>query len=101
MSAVEKKLDELLARMDTVEKYLLAKKEYLSLEEVAFYLNIKIESVYEHTSAKTWTTYKPGGKIVYVKREDIELWIESSKRLSGDEIEQRANKYLLKPGKTG
>jgi excisionase family DNA binding protein len=100
MTAVEKKLNELLDRMTKVEKCLLAQKEYLSLEEVAFYLNIKIEAVYEQTSAKTWPTFKPGGKITYVKREDVENWIEASRRASGDDIDQRANKFLIRPGKT-
>lgn len=98
MKALLQKMNDLEGRMATIEKLLMSQKEYLSLDELAVYLNVEKSTIYTMTQAKTWTLFKPGGKLTYVKREEVDSWIESRAQMSAETIEQNANNYLLTKG---
>lgn len=72
-------------------------KPWLTLDELAQYLGLTKRKVYQLTQAKTFTLYKPGGKITYVNRVEVDEWIASHRvSASADAIEVKANDYLLK-----
>jgi len=74
-------------------------KEYLTLKEAAAYLGVKIDKVYELTAAHAFPTFKPGGKITYVKRSDLNNWIEAARIESAENIDRKTNSMLLKKHK--
>lgn len=55
-------LAELLSHLEKLENMAYAAKDFLSIDEVATYLNISKSSVYKITSSKELTVYKPNGK---------------------------------------
>lgn len=62
------------------------KKNILDIEEACRYLNLSDSTVYKLTSKNEIKHYKPNGKKIYFKKEDLDNWILSkSKKL--DEVE--------------
>ena len=90
-------LDELLSHLEKVEKMAYAAKDFLSIDEVAAYLQVSKSYVYKLTSAHELTVYKPNGKNIFILRNDLNEWIKRNPCLSNGEIEKQANimSYLL------
>lgn len=70
--------------------------QMLTTAEAAEYMGVSLSSVYKLTSQRTLPVYKPNGKKVYLKREDIERYLSSHRLSSAEEIEQEAINYVLK-----
>jgi excisionase family DNA binding protein len=70
--------------------------QMLTTAEAAEYMGISLSSVYKLTSQRTLPVYKPNGKKVYLKREDIDRYLSSHRLCSAEEIEQEAINYVLK-----
>ncbi|MBC5620880.1 DNA-binding protein [Bacteroides stercoris] len=84
-------LAELLSHLEKLENMAYAAKDFLSIDEVATYLNISKSSVYKITSSKELTVYKPNGKNIFILRSDLNGWIKRNPCLSNDELEKQAN----------
>ena len=84
-------LAELLSHLEKLENMAYAAKDFLSIDEVATYLNISKSSVYKITSSKELTVYKPNGKNIFILRSDLNGWIKRNPCLSNDELEKQDN----------
>lgn len=84
-------LAELLSHLEKLENMAYAAKDFLSIDEVATFLNISKSSVYKITSSKELTVYKPNGKNIFILRSDLNDWIKRNPCLSNDELEKQAN----------
>ena len=73
-------LAELLSHLEKLENMAYAAKDFLSIDEVATYLNISKSSV-----------YKINGKNIFILRSDLNDWIKRNPCLSNDELEKQAN----------
>lgn len=95
--------DLILQKLNSIEKMLteqnMLKKEVLNFKETMAYLEISDSHLYKLTSAGIIPSYKPNGKKLYFKRQEIDAWLLSNKQVSNDEIEHQANEYLLKAGR--
>ena len=60
-----KKLNQLLSEQN------LMKKEILNVDEAILYLGISKSNLYKKTSAHKIPHYKPEGKIIYFKRNEL------------------------------
>ena len=68
-------LDELLSHLKRVEEVAYTAKEFLTIDEVAYYLQVSKSYVYKLTAS----------------RDDLNEWIRRNPCVSGREIESRAN----------
>lgn len=68
----------------------LLKKEMLSLSEAMLYLNISESYLYKLTAARIIPHYKPGGKLLYFRRTDLDAWMQSSYRPSEEMLKAKA-----------
>ena len=84
-------LDELLSHIERIEKIAYTAKEFLSIDEVAAYLQVSKSFVYKLTMQKELTVYKPNGKNIFILRDDLNQWIKRNPTLSNSEIERQAN----------
>ena len=84
-------LEELLSNLEKLEGMAYSVKDFLSIDEVATYLQISKSSVYKLTSSKELTVYKPNGKNIFILRSDLDNWIKRNPSYSNDEIERQAN----------
>lgn len=63
-------------------------KSILNMHDVSELTGLAISTLYKKTAANELKFTKPGGKIMYFKREDVEDWIMKNQNMSQDEIEQ-------------
>lgn len=84
-------LTELLSHIERIEKIAYTAKEFLSIDEVAAYLQVSKSFVYKLTMQKELTVYKPSGKNIFILRDDLNQWIKRNPTLSNSEIERQAN----------
>lgn len=77
----------------------MQRKEVLALDEAALYLGISKSHLYKMTSTGTISCYKPSGKRIYFKRAELDEWLVSKKQFSLDDIQSKADDYLIKKGR--
>ena len=87
-------ISELTAHLHFIEKKMYMLKEYLSIPEAADYLNLSVSLIYKLTSKHEIPVYKPNGKTIFIRREDLNQWIARNKVLSQQEIEEFAETHL-------
>jgi excisionase family DNA binding protein len=66
----------------------------LNLQQAAEFLGFKPSYVYNLVHYKKLTAYKPGGKVLYFKQEDLEKFIFRGKQTADFELAEQANKIL-------
>ena len=86
-----------------IKKLLLAltiqRKEILTTKEATEYLQLSYSRLSKMTSNKEIPFYKPGGKIIYFKKSELDAWIFKGKVLSNDELEADVEDYLGRTNK--
>lgn len=61
-------------------------KEVLSFKEALALLDISASMLYKLTHQRAISFYKPNGKLIYFKRQDLLNWMLSNKQPSNDEV---------------
>ncbi len=93
----------ILEKLNSIEKMLneqnLLKKEVLTFNETAIYLEVSHSHLYKLTSTSIIPSYKPNGKKLYFNRKELDKWLLSNRQCSQEEIEQQAANYLIKKGR--
>ena len=92
-------LGELYSKLNEIEKLLkeqyLLQKEILNINEAAKYLGISKSHLYKLTSGGEIPYYKPGGKLVYFNRKELDEWILTHKIHSTRELQSMAENYMI------
>lgn len=73
----------------------IATKQVLTFEEAAAFTGLSKSYLYKLTSTQKIPHYKPTGKLVYFDREELESWIKKNRVITIDEIEAKAENYLV------
>lgn len=93
-------MDLINQRFDKLEKMIelqgIFTKEVLNFNEAAIYMELSHSHMYKLTSGGQIPFYKPTGKKLYFKREELDNWLLRNRSASQAEIEQQASDYLLK-----
>lgn len=92
-------IEKLVARIETLEslirEQLLTQKAALTFNEAVQYMGISESQLYRLTWQRVIPTFKPGGKLLFFKRSDLDNWMLSKRRKSDHEIKSEAI-YKLK-----
>ena len=92
-----------MEKLNSIEMMLMEqnmlKKEVLSFNEAAIYLEVSHSHLYKMTSTGVIPSYKPNGKKLYFNRKELDSWLLSNRQSSQEEIEQQAANYLIKKGR--
>lgn len=90
--------DIILERLDSLEESIrifnIGKKEFLNIKETCEYFNTTINYLYSLTRNKKVPYYKPNGKTIYFKIQDIDDWIRSTKIHSENGIDELTSNFL-------
>jgi excisionase family DNA binding protein len=81
---INEKLDTLLQQLIKCQG--VTQKAMLNIEEASAYLGISVSTLYKHTSRGNIPFYKPNGKLILFKRDDLNTWIASKRILSNSEL---------------
>ena len=76
-------------------------KEILNFKEALEYTGFSKSYLYKLTSGQKLPCSKPGGKLLYFHRSDIDAYLLSNRRASIDEIRQKAHQHAIKLEKKG
>ena len=90
MSLTINQLEVLSQRM---EEQNLLKKEIMTLEEASWYLGLSKSNLYKKTSLNQIPFYKPNGKIIYFKRDDLDRYMLTNRQSTVDEIHEKASNF--------
>lgn len=90
--------------VETIEQLIMQKfdelrslaKPFLTVEELASYLGVKTSYIYKMTHNREIPYYKPGGKMVYFDRKEIDEWVLSQRVATADEIRSEARRRIRK-----
>ena len=81
--------DSVEKRLKLLEDAIIANKEYLDVNESARYLGVSKAEIYYLTSSKRLPYFRPGGKKVYIYKQDLNHYISSYHVESVEEAERR------------
>ena len=86
-------------RVSELEKMLFLSKNVLSFDEASKFLNLSKSYLYKLTSGNLIPHYKPQGKMLYFEKAELEAWLRQNPVKTQAQIEQEAQKYILKSSK--
>jgi len=78
-----------------IKNNLFLQKTVLSFDETCKYCCISKSKMYKHTSSRNIPFYKPEGKLIFFKREELDIWLLRNRQSSMDELQREATKYSL------
>ena len=91
---LSKQIEELTIKLDSIEKLLLTQKNVLNFSEVKLYTNLSESYLYELTSSGGIPCYKPNGKQLYFKKQEIEDWLLSNRKATNIELDELASSHI-------
>ena len=68
----------------------------LTTTEAAHYLGVKPSYLYKMMMRRAIPYYKPGGKLCFFSRDDLDAWLTSIRIKSQKEIESEAARYIVR-----
>jgi len=72
----------------------IAAKTMLTIDDVCLLTGFGKQYVYKLTAAKQIPYYKPQGKTIYIKKEDLTAWMQQNRSSSEGEIAELANNAI-------
>lgn len=87
-------LEKLISIETRIKEANLLKKEFLNVKEASYYISTSASNLYSLTSHNEIPFYKPNGKRVYFRREELDQWIFDHKSVSIEETENKVSDFL-------
>lgn len=72
-----------------------SERNLMNTTEAARYLGVKPSYLYKMMMRRAVPYYKPGGKLCFFAKEDLDTWLKRVRVKSQDEIESEAMGYLV------
>ena len=85
--ALNDRLDKIEQRLDEIS---LLTRETLTFDQAYRYLNISASQLYKLRHAGAIAAYKPGGKLLFFKRTDLDAWMMSRRIKTSKELRSEA-----------
>lgn len=87
--------DYLKDKLERIERLsLLAAKEVLTVEDAALLMGVSTHYIYKMTSGNIIPYYRPNGKNIYIKKQDLEDWMCQNRIPSNVEINAQAARII-------
>jgi excisionase family DNA binding protein len=81
--------------LDRILEHQYLQKEVLSFEEACSYCGISKSKMYKHTSSNNIPYYKPEGKLIFFKKEELDEWLLRNRQSTKEEMDRVANTHSL------
>ena len=86
-------------RLSNLEKAILlaglGTKEILTFDEACVFMGVTRSHLYKLTSGGKVIHYKPNGKMIYVKREELSAWLLQNRVSTSEEIAMKATTHTM------
>lgn len=70
-------------------------RNLMTTTEAARYIGVKPSYLYKMMMRCAIPYYKPGGKLCFFAKEDLDVWLKRVRVKSQDEIDSEASRYLI------
>ena len=91
---LSKQIEDLKVKIENIEKLFLTQKNVLNFSELKLYTNLSESYLYELTSSGGIPCYKPNGKKLYFKKQEIEDWLLSNRKATNIELDELASTHI-------
>ena len=91
-------LKQINGRLANIEAMLLSSKTVLTFDEVATYTGLSKSYLYKLTHTGGIPCYKPGGKVLYFNKVELDEWMMQNRKVTASELDAKANNYLMVKG---
>ncbi len=85
--------------LDSIKSLLITQslnnKVVLNIDELVIYTGLSKLYIYKLTSQNKMPFYRPNGKQIYFKKEEIDSWLLRNRESTRDEIENEAINYSV------
>ncbi len=88
------KIEELNVKIENIEELFLTQKNVFNFSELKSYTKLSKSYLYQLTSKGGIPSYKPNGKLLYFKREEVEEWMLSNRRATNIELDELASTHI-------
>jgi len=82
-------------KLEEMNSNLFLLKPVLTFDEACKYCGISKSKMYKHTSSNNIPYYKPEGKLIFFKKEELEGWLLRNRHSSFDEMQRNATKHSI------
>lgn len=90
-----KRADAMADTLEVLTKAVMSNKEILTMEEACAYTNLSASTMYKMTSGQEISHYKPRGKMIYFKRDDLDAWLLNRRVKTNTEIDNEAACHVV------
>lgn len=73
----------------------IVSKEILTFDEACIYMGVSKSFMYKCTSTNRIPHYKPSGRIIYFKKDDLTAWMLQNRVSTSEEIAMKATAYTM------
>ena len=91
---LKNQIEELKSEVESIKQLFTIQKNVLNFSEVKLYTNLSTSYLYQLTSTGGIPCYKPSGKHLYFKREEVEKWLLSNRKATNIEIDELASTHI-------
>ena len=91
---LSKQIEDLKVKIENIENLFLTQKNVLNFSELKLYTNLSESYLYELTSSGGIPCYKPNGKKLYFKKQEIEDWLLSNRKATNIELDELASTHI-------
>jgi excisionase family DNA binding protein len=71
---------------DFILQQTVLRKDIMTLKEAAVYAGVSANYLYKLTSSRSIPFYRPGSKLIYFKREELDAWLLQTRLASRGEL---------------
>jgi len=75
-----------------VEELRLSQKELFNTQEASKYMGVSVHHLHRLTSEKQIPYYKPGGRLCFFERAELDAWIRKNRIASNAELKAQVSK---------
>ena len=91
---LKNQIEELKIQVGSIKQLFLTQKNVLNFSEVKLYTNLSSSYLYQLTSSGGIPCYKPNGKQLYFKKEEVEGWLLNNRRATNIELDELASSHI-------
>lgn len=84
-------MQEILNELKSINQRLLSQKRVLNISELSQYCGLSESYLYKLTSKRLIPYHKPGGKLVFFDREEIDNWLLSNPVSTEQQVQAQAS----------
>ena len=82
-------------KLEALNHVMAASKPILNIKEASEYTGFAVSYIYKLTSTQEIPHFKPRGKVIYFRRDELDAWLLQHRVKTNSEIDAEAAKHVI------